>query len=157
MTRAIVCGIVLLGLVLVGLGCATTTVGNQGLTQDNVSKIQKGVTTRDQVVEILGQPDDIQLLADGRHVMFYHGMQGNADFGQRIFQGVPIIGAIVPTTDTQTVRREFLEVSLNANNIVEDYQFSDNTSETKTTLSVFGGHAEQTTMSNIPATQGSPH
>ncbi|MGD0770893.1 MAG: hypothetical protein ABSB42_22145 [Tepidisphaeraceae bacterium] len=157
MTRAIVCGIVLLGLILVGSGCAATTAGNQGLTQDNVSNIHKGVTTREQVVEILGQPDDIQLLADGRHVMFYQGMQGNSDFGQRIFQGVPIIGTIVPTTDTQTVRREFLEVYLNANNVVQDYQFSDNTSETKTTMSIFGGHAEETTTSNIPTTQRSPN
>jgi len=129
----------------------SATTGNQGITQDNVSKIQKGVTTRDQVVAILGEPTNSQPLTDGRRMMLYFGTQQKADFGQRVFQAVPLVGVLVPTTDTKSVRRETLQIYLDSANVVQDYEFSDNTSETKTTESAFGGHAEETTTSNIPA------
>ena len=137
-------------LVFAGAGCVSGTTGNQKLTQDNVSKIQKGVTTRQQVVEILGEPQSTQLLGDGRQTMFYIGTQSKSDFGQSVFQGIPIIGVVVPTTDTNTTRRETLQIILNANDIVQDCEFSDNTSEVKTTTSMFGGRADETTTSNIP-------
>jgi outer membrane protein assembly factor BamE (lipoprotein component of BamABCDE complex) len=141
-------GTVLVCLVFAGAGCVSGTTGNQELTQDHVSKIEKGVTTRQQVVEILGEPESTQLLGDGRRTMFYIGTQSKSDVGQRVFQGVPIIGAVVPTTDTQSVRRETLQIILNGSDIVQDYEFSDNTSETKTTTSMFGGHVETVTTPN---------
>jgi outer membrane protein assembly factor BamE (lipoprotein component of BamABCDE complex) len=151
MRSAATIGAVLLCLAFLGSGCVTATIGNQTLTQDRVSKIQKGVTTRDQVIELLGQPNQVQLSADGRHMLFYMGTQMKADYGERVFQAVPIIGAVVPTSDTQNVRRESLQIFIDASNVVTDYEFSDNTSETKTTVSAFGGHVEETTTSNIPA------
>lgn len=126
------------------------TAGNQELTEDNVSKIEKGVTTRQQVVALLGEPDVTRLLADGRRTMFYRGTQMKSDFGQRVFQAVPIIGMTVPTTDTHTTRQESLQIILDGNDVVRDFEFSDNTTQVKTTESLFGGHAEQTTTSNIP-------
>jgi hypothetical protein len=97
------------------------------------------------------EPQSTQLLGDGRRTMFYIGTQSKSDIGERVFQGVPIIGAVVPTTDTNTTRRETLQVILNANDVVQDCEFSDNTSEVKTTTSMFGGHTDETTTSNIPA------
>src|SRR5579862_8668243 len=133
-------GMIFVCLIFVGSGCMTAATGNQGITQDNVSKIQKGLTTRDQVIGILGQPDDTRLMPDGRRMMFYQGTQTKADFGQRVFQAVPLVGVLVPTTDTKSVRRESLQIYIDATNVVQDYEFSDNTSETKTTESAFGGH-----------------
>ena len=76
-------------------------------------------------------------------MLFYMGTQMKADYGDRVFQAVPIIGAVVPTSDTQNVRRESLQIFLDASNVVTDYEFSDNSSETKTTASAFGAHTEQ--------------
>jgi hypothetical protein len=132
-------------------GCVSGTTGNQGLTQDNVSEIQKGVTTRQDVVALLGEPDSTHLMADGRRMMFYEGGQMNTDdVGQSVWQAVPIVGVLVPSSNTNTTRRESLQIILNGKDVVEDYQFSDNTSEVKTTTSAFGGHVEQTTTSNVP-------
>ena len=148
MRRAAIFGMVFMCFILTGSGCVSGTAGNQELTRDHVSKIEKGVTTRQQVVEMLGEPESTQLLADGRRTMLYMGTQSKSDFGERVFQGVPIIGAVVPTTDTQSVRRETLQIILDGSDVVQDYEFSDNTSETKTTTSMFGGHVETMTTPN---------
>ena len=42
------------------VGCATTSLnenyGNFNLTQENVAKIQKGVTTKEEILSLFGQP-----------------------------------------------------------------------------------------------------
>lgn len=144
-------GVIVMCLVFVGSGCVSGTTGNQQLTHDNVSKIEKGKTTRDEVIAILGEPIATQLLADGHRTMLYEGSQVKSEYGQNIFQAaVPIIGPLVPSTNTQSTRSERLQIILDANDVVQDYEFSDNTSEVKTTTSMFGGHVDETTTSNIP-------
>jgi len=128
-------------------GCAVSgTTGNQKLTQDNVSKITKGVTTRDQVVTLLGQPDYVTMMPDGRRSLIYSGTQSNGNYSGTMIQAVPIVGGLIPVTNTDTMRNTTLQIMLSADNVVEDYQYSDNTSETKATSSMFGGHSDTVTV-----------
>jgi outer membrane protein assembly factor BamE (lipoprotein component of BamABCDE complex) len=131
-------------------GCTSSSFGNQNLTQDNVSKITKGVTTRDEVVKLLGEPDNVSLLPDGRRMMMYQGMQNNSNQTGRIMQYVVPFAALVPTSETNTMHRQSLQIYVGKDNVVQDFEFADNTSQTKTTASAFGAHTEQTTPTASP-------
>jgi hypothetical protein len=141
--------------IFLGSGCATTSYGNQNLTPDKISQIKKGVTTKTEVVDLLGQPDTVGMMPDGRRMMMYSGMQGKYDDSQEMYQAVPIVGALVPEHTTQTMRRQSLQIMLDANDVVQDYEYSDNTAQQNSTLSAFGMHNEETTTSNVPSTDSS--
>jgi hypothetical protein len=126
-------------------GCSSSSYGNQNLTQDNVSKIVKGVTTREQIITLFGEPTNVSMLADGRRLMMYQGFQGSGNKSGRMLQTAIPFGGLVPVSETHTAHRESLQVFLRSDSVVQDFEFADNTSQTKTTASVFGAHTEQTT------------
>jgi outer membrane protein assembly factor BamE (lipoprotein component of BamABCDE complex) len=137
--------VVVIFLGLVGAGCATSTIGNQNLNADNIAKIQKGVTTKAEVIELLGQPDTVGMMGDGRRTMIYSGMQGNVDNSQMMLTAIPIAGGLIPEHTSQSMHRETLQVILTNSDIVQDYEYSDNTSQTDTSVSALGSHVDQKT------------
>jgi hypothetical protein len=148
---------VLTSLVLtVGAGCSTTTTeGNQSLTEGNVTKITKGVTTRAEIEDILGQPDEVTLLPDGCRTMTYQGSETKFDWLSVVVQG--LMPFYVPMKDPNTTRRQVLQIILDRNNVVEDYEFENGGTETTQTASAFGTHSETKSGVADPTTQGSPN
>ena len=126
-------------------GCTSSSYGNQNLTQNNVSKIVKGVTTRDQIITLFGEPTSVSMLADGRRLMMYQGFQNSGNMTGSVLQTAIPFGVLVPASDTHTTRRESLQIFLGSDSVVQDFEFADNSSQTKTTASAFGAHTEQTT------------
>jgi hypothetical protein len=141
--RLIACGIVFAALVIAsGVGCSTTsTVGNQNLTEGNVGKIVKGVTTKAEVEQMLGPPDQMTLQADGRRMMTYQGSQTSVGWSSRFVQSALPFMAFVPMSDTSTMKQQTLQIMLNREEIVEDYEFENGGSETSQTASAFSAHS----------------
>jgi len=134
-------------------GCTSSSnVGNQKLTADKVNQIQKGVTTRSEVEQLLGPCELVSIRPDGRRVMSYSGSQMKGTYSGQVFSGMT--GGLVPGSDTKTMRREMLQIYLDGNDVVQDYEFSDTTTEQKSSVSDFGGYnGNETTTSNLPTTQ----
>jgi outer membrane protein assembly factor BamE (lipoprotein component of BamABCDE complex) len=126
-------------------GCVSSTQGNQSLAASKVNLIQKGVTTRAEVEKLLGSPDNIAMMGDGRRMMMYSGAQTASDHGGDFLSSVPLVGSLVPTENKDTVTRQVLQIVLNQNDVVEDYEYSNTATETNTTTSAFGGHVDQKT------------
>jgi hypothetical protein len=114
------------------------------LTSDKISQIKKGITTKAEVIDLLGQPDSVGMMGDGRRMMMYSGMQGKIDNSQSAFGAIPIAGALIPEHTSQIMHRQSLQVILSSDDVVQDYEYSDNASESDTSMSVLGGsHTEQ--------------
>lgn len=141
--RRAVCALLL---VTVG-GCVTTRTGTQ-VDKDRVSQIYKGRTTRVEVERMFGPPLSTMPSGNGQKVMTYSGSQSQGNYGQAFIRAIPIVGALVPTKETQTRRNQSLVVTLDSRDVVQDVQFADSTTETQTTMSMFGGHVEQRTTPN---------
>ena len=61
----------LLGLTLVVLGgCAIGQMGNK-ISSSNIEKLKKGITTKQEVVTMLGEPSEIQISKDGLEAWRY--------------------------------------------------------------------------------------
>lgn len=159
MIRVIVCEIVLISVLLtVGTGCSTTaTEGNQSLTQENIAKITKGVTTRAQIEQMLGAPDQVTLLPDGRRMMTHQGSETKVDWSSRFVQGAVPFMAFVPMSDTTTMKRQTLQIMLDRRDVVEDYEFEDGGTQTSQTASAFGARSETKSVAADPTTRRSPN
>jgi hypothetical protein len=144
-------GAILLGLLVTMVGCATaaTSTGNQSLQGDRVAQIKKGVTTRAEVEQIFGAPNHVQLMGDGRRTMIYTGMQGTRNNAGDIAWCIPFVGPLVGGKNTSSRRLERLQVVLNKAEVVEDYEFSDTTTDSQSSNSVLNGeHQNETTTAN---------
>jgi outer membrane protein assembly factor BamE (lipoprotein component of BamABCDE complex) len=128
-------------------GCtSTSTSTGPKLDQNAVNSIQKGVTTRQEVIDRLGQPIATQMMGDGRRMLVYASHQTNYQFdGKRL---IPFVGGLIPATDRQTARTQNLQVIVDASDVVRDYEFSDQTSDTAMRSSAFGGSANTQTQTN---------
>jgi len=131
-------------------GCVSGTSGSPELQADKVAQIKKGETTRAQIETMFGPADHVMMLADGRRSMMYMAIQHHGDMSGTIARSAIPFAALFPTTDTHTVRRQSLQIYLTADNVVQDYEFSDSTSERKTTASAFGAHSEESKVSSTP-------
>jgi hypothetical protein len=148
MFRAVTLAIVCAG--FVSSGCVSGTSGTKQLEAGKVSQIKKGETTRAEVEAMFGPPDSVSMLPDGRRAMMYMAEQNHGDMSGTMTRSLIPFAAFFPSSDTHTLRRQSLQIYLNANSVVQDYEFSDNTSEIKTTASAFGAHTEQTKVVNTP-------
>ncbi|MBX4210629.1 outer membrane protein assembly factor BamE [Candidatus Parcubacteria bacterium] len=113
--RKLIC---LLSVVFISLcvGCAS----EQGARVDSnkVSQIKKGVTTKDEVVQMLGDPVSVSMLPGGGRMMLY--MHNKITTQGQSF--VPYVGMFTAGGNTE---RQTLQISINKDGIVEDYEFSD--------------------------------
>jgi hypothetical protein len=119
-------------------GCATSHFG-QKIESSQVNTIQKGVTTRAEIERTFGAPINTALLPDGRRAMHFSYNESRLKGGTFVPFGLGGGGA-----DT---RRQSLQVIIGSDNIVQDYEFSDTTGETKT-----GAFGASHTYTNQPTT-----
>jgi hypothetical protein len=108
-------------LILLG-GCASSSNGTAALTNDNVKHIQKGVTTRKDIEAMFGPPYMVSMTGGGKRVMNY--MFSSSDMHITPLTYVPVVGMFAGGSQTQVESRS-LQVILNENNVVEDYEFND--------------------------------
>lgn len=106
-------------------GCVSSSFGTEINTSD-VEKIQKGTTTREQIVQMFGQPMHTSMLGDGRRVLSYSYTATKAKATGASF--IPIVGPIVGGARGES-RMQTLQVILNADGVVEDYELNDNASQ----------------------------
>ncbi len=132
-----------LALGLTAFGCATYSGGDQNLNSAAVAHIKKGVTTESQVIAILGQPDSISIMGDGGRMMTYTRTEGGGNDSQMGLAFIPIAGAFIPEHTSQTSRTRMLQIIVGKNHVVQDYQYSDNASQTDTTSGIGSTHMEQ--------------
>ena len=104
--------------IALSLGCYST--GNK-VDQAKVDKIQKGVTTRPEVEQQLGQPTHVTMMPDGGRTLYYQYFESQ----QKGTNFIPF-----NFHHGSTDRRQSLQVLVDKNNIVKDYEFSDKTGET---------------------------
>jgi|SRR5581483_8757022 len=130
-------------------GCASvdSTTGIQ-LSRDKIDQIKKGVTTRAEVEALLGPPASVSMMPDGRRMMMYTYTEtkGSANSVEMI----PVVGLFAGGATQGQMRMQTLQVMLNAANVVEDYEFSDNTNKYATSG---GGALGMTNMSATSTSQ----
>ncbi len=110
----------LLSLALALVGCITA---GDKVDRDKVSQIKKGVTTRAEVEALLGPPTHVAIVGNGTRLMIYEYHETKVK-GQNF---IPYAGAFIGGTDN---RRQNLQIILNENNVVTDYELTDRLSET---------------------------
>jgi hypothetical protein len=120
--------VIAVGLVLVlggSGGCVSNTSGSTTLTADNVNQIKKGVTTRAEVEAIFGPPAEVTMQANGQRALQYYFVESDMHADPQTF--IPVVQMFAAKSEGQTTRRS-LQIELNANDVVQDYQFNDSTS-----------------------------
>ena len=101
------------------LGCMST---GQKMDQSKVDQIKKGVTTRAELETMFGTPFNVAMMGEGKRMMVFMF----ATVQVKATNYIPVIGHLVGGTDD---RQQILKVILNKDNIVEDYEFSDKSTD----------------------------
>lgn len=121
-------------------GCMTMSYGIK-LDRNKVSQIQKGVTNRAEVEALFGPPAYVSLMNDGRRMMSYNFTETSMAPTPETL--IPFVGAFAGGMRGQT-KTQTLQIILSKTDIVEDYEFTDNTSKTETHGGLLGGRATST-------------
>ena len=132
-------------------GCMSSQSEYGQAMDSKVERIQKGVTTRGEVEAWFGQPLQVAMLGGGKRMLYYCYSNSNVDQNgvskaSSAMSSVPLLGmlagAAIPGAgaigmagaaggfaggQSQRIRSQNLSVRINADNIVEDYEFADST------------------------------
>lgn len=133
-----------------GCGTSRSTTGRT-IDRSQVSQIQKGVTTREQVVALLGEPTSTSMIGEGRRMMIYSSLEteAKANVDGRMF--IPIVGGFFHNTSSETTsRQQMLQIVLSKAGVVEDYEFSDRTSEAEQKSGISGSESNSRTRETVP-------
>ncbi len=95
------------------VGCAT--VGRQ-VNQSNAEKLQKGITTKAEVIKIFGQPSSQSFNQAGKVVFTYIGCQVK----NSAWNFIPVISAV---HSEMKMTNQILSITFK-NDIVEEYNFT---------------------------------
>lgn len=144
----------LLGALLVaGAGGCVTSSGTK-IASPQLDQIKKGVTTRAEVEKLFGAPTSVITGADGRKTLFYsyQATKESAGMGlSRIFGYVPFVAPGAATTGTIVgaqaasdtagvkVQTQSLSITLSKDDIVEDFTFSEGSSDSGSPKLLRGG------------------
>jgi hypothetical protein len=103
-------------LLMVLSGCVWK--GGQQVEQKAVEQIKKGVTTRAEVERLLGSPTSVTIIPGGHgRILMYSSWE---------LKAVPLP---VPFSPRSRTRNQMLQINLNKDDIVEDYELVDRTTE----------------------------
>jgi outer membrane protein assembly factor BamE (lipoprotein component of BamABCDE complex) len=129
--------------VFVLFGCATTqprpltqetTVGTK-FTQETISKIKEGVTTKAEVRSILGPPPIVNLTGDGKEIWMYNYSQYRMPLTQKVKLD-PKTGPTVIDKRHPEVYNQITQVLFTKEGIVEKIIHTSSGSEIKTNVVV---------------------
>lgn len=108
------------------LGCATT---GHKLDQASMDKIKQGVTSKEQVLQILGSPEEISRRSNGEVTYNYKYTRATA----KPENFIPIVGLFVGGMDTQN---QFFIVTFGPDGIVKDITSTYGATEINTGIGV---------------------
>lgn len=97
------------------IGCATS---GKLINQDKLSQIKEGITTKEEVINLLGKPDMISLGSDAKEIMMYTHL----DYKMRASSFIPVVGLLIGGTD---MKQQVLQILIDTNGIVEKFIFND--------------------------------
>lgn len=106
------------------VGCATS--GKQ-IEQDKVSQIKEGVTTKEEVIALMGKPETHTLNGDGKELMMYMHLNMNT----RASTYIPVVGLFTGGAD---MKQQSLQILIGNDGKVEKYIFTDSDSPINTGL-----------------------
>ena len=122
-------------------GCASSHMeAGPVIDTANVAKIVKGKTTVAEIQTMFGNPFNTSLLGDGRRMAIYQSLRSdaNAQVDPKVF--IPIVGGFVATTTGHaTYRQQMLQVIYTPDGVVQDYAFSDNTTNSTASVGALSG------------------
>ena len=107
--------IVLMLCPLLMTGCAS--VGKE-IQQTNVEQLQKGITTKDQVIKMFGQPDSTYFDKDTRLIFTYFAMK----MSPSVYSFIPIINIV---HNEMNMKNQMLVIVFSKDGIVEEYSFTN--------------------------------
>jgi len=113
MGQARLCGMVVLVLFLL-VGLASCVSVGRKIDQSAAEKIEKGKTTRGEVINLMGSPDQITSRANGDTVFLYHYMRATAK--PQTF--IPIFG---PFVGGANIQNQMFIVTFGADGVVKDF------------------------------------
>lgn len=143
-----------LSLVLSACSSVNSETGTQ-MSADKIAQIKKGVTTRAQVEALLGSPASVSMMPEGKRVMSYTYTSTQASGHATAASFIPVVGLFAGGTKVDgQMRIQTLQIMLNAQGIVDDYEFSDRTNNLANTSGGFLGMANQSTASTTQPTAG---
>jgi len=116
--------ICLLALVAMIGGCAT--VGTK-ISMDKIQQIEKGVTTKQGVIDLLGKPCMVSLSAEGKTIRMYHYVKAT----NKVSSFIAVVNLMAGGMD---MNQQIVQVLLDENDIVEKYIFNDTETEINTGL-----------------------
>ncbi len=123
-----------MALVLLACLLAGCVSSGRKIDQSAADKIEKGKTTRAQVVDLLGSPDQITSRGGGDTIFMYHYMRVTAK--PETF--IPIIGAFVGGANVQN---QMFMVTFGSDGVVKDFFNTQGSTEASKGLAT-GGKAE---------------
>jgi len=114
----------LVGITILLLSACSTVTDQHGsfaiMEKSNIQKLQKGKTTKKEIVQIFGQPDGEGVGTKGETVMVYHSyiIKNNS------IVAVPVIGDLYMLTKNGGTYKKSanLELNLDKRNILQDYK-----------------------------------
>ncbi len=124
---------------ITSIGCYSASTGTK-IEKTKLTQITKGVTTRAQVEEMFGPPMHVAMRSNGGRMMMYSGTETSGSIN--LVGAIPLVGLVAPGQSKDRTRTQSLQIMLNKDDVVEDYEFNDNTRNTTMTSSAFGAHAE---------------
>lgn len=95
--------------------CGCATVGRE-VNQCNAEKLQKGVTTKAEVIKIFGQPNSQSFNQEGRVVFTYLGTQVRST----AWNFIPVVSAV---HSEMKMTNQILTITFK-DDVVEEYNFS---------------------------------
>ncbi|MFA6130186.1 MAG: outer membrane protein assembly factor BamE [Candidatus Omnitrophota bacterium] len=111
--------LILLSTLVFLVGCATV---GKPIDQNKISQIKEGVTTEQEVVDILGSPYMKTLSSDGKIIMLYQ----YAKVKNRTSNFIPVVNIFSSGMD---IRQQMLTILINKDGKVERYTMNDSNSE----------------------------
>ena len=111
-------------ILLAGFICGCVSVGHK-LDEAKVEQIKKGATTRNQVIQLIGQPDQVTRDGDGKVTFQYVYVHASA----KASSFIPLVGPLVGGVNTQN---QSLSVSFDTNSVVTDILSTSGAGEVNT-------------------------
>lgn len=110
-------------------GCATVDQSSgPSIDPAKVAMIQKGKTTRAEIEQWFGKPDNVAIMPDGRRAITY------THTSMKVAAQVNPLNMVLPVfsdTTKASQRMQTLQIYLSKEEIVDDFEFNDNTSHSE--------------------------
>jgi len=142
----------LIACVLTGCATSSSEAGTK-ISADKVSQIQKGVTTRAQIEALLGPADFVSMMPGGKRMLNYNYVNTDVQAHATAASYIPYVGLFAGgTKGNMTLRQQRLQIMLDEKGVVEDYDFSDNTTNSEMAGSGLMGIQNTTAKSSTAPT-----